>query len=442
MIKIKSLIERIEEQELQLEQQEEYLIGKIMELNALYEEHEKLKHSHTSLIGKHEHLEKKYACATNVSFCVDPLEKENANLKTQLEVLTSKLVKLQKDHEVLKCSHDNLQDEHVMLQLSHKVVVTSVRHFQPLTQKCTCSLNSINFVCANACCSQSQQLSVEQIHVDSCDDLIAEENDILKIEVKRLELEVIKLQGKALGQPTQDNHDHMVNKFELGTIVSRSFSQGKYKSPHHKRQEKVKKDLKHIKCFKCSNMGHYAFMCSAQLESKTRLSRRQRRHLRTITCFGCKKEGHKIQACLNSQAEPHCSGKIGQTDIHNRSDWSSTSFVSQVKMKTSSKGPIVSRTRQGLQQASQRQEKKCMFKIRGRICYSCRLKGHLSQDCPNGNKNEPKVVNSAPNLHGNSNSLYDTRKMISSPSTRAIWAPTSLLTNLKGPNETWEAKLS
>jgi hypothetical protein len=119
MIKIKRLIERIEEQELQLEQQEEYLIGKIEELKALHEEHEKLKHSHTSLI--------------------DPLEKENANLKTQLKVLTSKHVKLRKDHEV---------------------VIISVRHFQPLTRKCTCSLNFINFVCANACCSQSQQSSV------------------------------------------------------------------------------------------------------------------------------------------------------------------------------------------------------------------------------------------------------------------------------------------
>jgi hypothetical protein len=88
IINIKILIERNEEQELQLEQQEEYLIGKIEELKALHEEHEKLKHSHTSLI--------------------DPLEKENANLKTQLEVLTSKHVKLQKDHEVFKCSHDNL----------------------------------------------------------------------------------------------------------------------------------------------------------------------------------------------------------------------------------------------------------------------------------------------------------------------------------------------
>jgi Cys-rich protein (TIGR04453 family) len=144
----------------------------------------------------------------------------------------------------------------------------------------------------------------------------------------------------------------MVNKLEPGTTVSRSFSQGKYKSPHHKRQEKVKKDLKHIKYFKCSDMCHYAFMCSAQVESKTRLSRRQRRHLRTITCFGCKKEDHKIQACPNSQVEQHCSGKTSQTGIHNRSDQSSSSFVSQVKMKTSFNGPIVSGIRQGLQEAS------------------------------------------------------------------------------------------
>jgi hypothetical protein len=62
MIKIKRLIEKIEEQELQLEQQEEYLIGKIEEFKALHEEHEKLKHSYTSLISKHENLEKICLC--------------------------------------------------------------------------------------------------------------------------------------------------------------------------------------------------------------------------------------------------------------------------------------------------------------------------------------------------------------------------------------------
>jgi hypothetical protein len=56
MIKIKSFFERLQEQELLLEQQEKYLIDKIEELKALNEEHGKLKHSHIFLIDKHEKL--------------------------------------------------------------------------------------------------------------------------------------------------------------------------------------------------------------------------------------------------------------------------------------------------------------------------------------------------------------------------------------------------
>jgi hypothetical protein len=109
-------------------------------------------------------------------------------------------------------------------------------------------------------------------------------------------------------------------------------------------------------------------------------------------------------------------------------------------MKTSSKGPIASRTRQGLLGARQRQEKIRMSKVKGRICYTCRLKGHLSQDCSKGNKYELKVVNSTSNVHGKLNGLYDTRRVINSPSTRAIWVLNFLLTNLEGPNETWVPK--
>jgi hypothetical protein len=234
----------------------------------------KLKHTHTSLIGKHKKLEKEYVCSTNLSSCVDRLEKKNANLKAQLEVFTSKHVKMQKDYEMLKCSHEDLQDAHVILQVSHEVVITSVKHFQPHAQECTCSPNIVNSIYGNACCSQSQQSNIDQINVDSCDDLIAKENDLLKLDVQRFESEMVKLKGKTLGQPTQDNHDHMMNKLELEITVNRSSSQQKYKSLHHKKQEKVKNDIKHIKCFKCSDMGHYAFMCSAQIESKTRLSRK------------------------------------------------------------------------------------------------------------------------------------------------------------------------
>jgi hypothetical protein len=84
---------------------------------------------------------------------------------------------------MLKCSHEDLQDAHDMLQVSHKVVITSIKHFQPHTQECTCSPNLINSICANVCSSQSQQSSVEQINIDYYDDLIAEENNLLKLEV-------------------------------------------------------------------------------------------------------------------------------------------------------------------------------------------------------------------------------------------------------------------
>jgi hypothetical protein len=252
---------------------------------------------------------------------------------------------------MLKCSHEDLQDAHVMLQVSHEVVVTSVKYFQPHTQKYTCSPNFVNSICTNACYSQSQQSSVEQINVESCDDLIAEENYLLKLEVQRLESEMVKLKGKTLGQPTQDNRDHMVNKLKLETIITRPFSQQKYKSSHNKKQQKVKKDLKHIKSFKCSDMGHYAFMFSAQVESKKRLLRRQQR---TITCFGCKKEGHRILACPNFNVEQQYTGRTGQTGLCNRSDRSNNGLAPHEKMKTSLKGPNASRTGQGLQEASHR----------------------------------------------------------------------------------------
>jgi hypothetical protein len=120
-------------------------------------------------------------------------------------------------------------------------------------------------------------------------------------------------------------------------------------------------------------MGHYSFMCSTQVESKTRLSRRKIRHLWTITCFGCKKEGHRILSCPNFQSKPHCSGKNGHTGMEYRSERSISGMAPQGNMETRFKGPIASRTRQGILGARQRQEKKCMSKVKGRICYTCRL---------------------------------------------------------------------
>jgi hypothetical protein len=72
----------------------------------------------------------------------------------------------------------------------------------------------------------------------------------------------------------------------------------------------------------------------------------------------------------------------------------------------------------------------------------CRLKRHLSQDCPQVYKYEPKVVNSISHVNGKYNVLYDTSRVISLPSTRAFWVPKFFLTNLKGPNKIWVPKLA
>jgi ubiquitin len=52
------------------------------------------------------------------------------------------------------------------------------------------------------------------VSVEACDDQIAQENDHLKREVKKLELEVNKLKKQAKAQPTQDNRNNMVKKPE------------------------------------------------------------------------------------------------------------------------------------------------------------------------------------------------------------------------------------
>jgi cell division protein FtsB len=57
------------------------------------------------------------------------------------------------------------------------------------------------------------------VFVKSCDEAIGKENDHLKIEVKRLELEVNKLKKQDKVQPPQDNRRNMVKKLEKGTIT-------------------------------------------------------------------------------------------------------------------------------------------------------------------------------------------------------------------------------
>ena len=57
----------------------------------------------------------------------------------------------------------------------------------------------------------------EDVIVETCDDLIAKENDALKQEVESLMKDLYRLKDKGIEsnvQPSQDNHENMVKKLE------------------------------------------------------------------------------------------------------------------------------------------------------------------------------------------------------------------------------------
>src|SRR6185503_10438647 len=104
-----------------------------------------------------------------------------------------------------------------MLDIAHEVMITSVKSYQPLTHTCTCSQVQIMLSCDKSCCSQATNSCVEHVIAETCDDLIAGENDQLKREVEELKIEMIKLKSKGQVQPSQDNRDDMVKKLEKGS---------------------------------------------------------------------------------------------------------------------------------------------------------------------------------------------------------------------------------
>jgi hypothetical protein len=77
------------------------------------------------------------------------------------------------------------------------------------------------------------------VSVKTCDEVIAEENDQLKLVVKRLEQMVSELVKQAKVQPPQDNYRNMVNKLEKGSNFTKRASQQSSKAQPLKKQQKT-----------------------------------------------------------------------------------------------------------------------------------------------------------------------------------------------------------
>jgi hypothetical protein len=126
-----------------------------------------------SLANKYDHDIKSFAYRAKV-------EEANDELQDQLEKLISEHMALQADHKGLECSCENLVDSYGTLEIAHEVMLSLVKSIQPPSHTCTCSQVQINLSCANDCLSQASQSSIEHVLVESCDDLVAKENDELK----------------------------------------------------------------------------------------------------------------------------------------------------------------------------------------------------------------------------------------------------------------------
>jgi hypothetical protein len=306
------LEEEIEKQEESLHNQEEFLVSKLKEIEALNERFEKLSIEH--------------ALATNHSSSVSQLEKANLELKARLDELSSQHNELQVNYTHLKCSHDELVESHALLEVAHEVVLTSVKSSQPPTHSLTSTTSQLNISCANDCVPQASQSMIE---------LNSIENLELKKEVERLKKEVTLLKGKEKAQPSQDNRDSMVKKLEKGSNRASSNTQQKNQNSSNANTTKSKKHKSRM-CYGCGLYGHEWALCphkswadkveATDKKASTKLAKQNKddgpkvnklvhptKHrpssqeankkalIATRKCYGCNEKGHMINKCPNKQ---------------------------------------------------------------------------------------------------------------------------------------------
>jgi hypothetical protein len=96
-------------------------------------------------------------------------------------------------------------------------VLTNLKSYQP--HLCTCTQIETILSCANKCCSQERQSSIELEFLGTSNVSYAKENNELKEENERQRRSLTQLKGKYHAQPSQDNRDNMVRKLEKETTV-------------------------------------------------------------------------------------------------------------------------------------------------------------------------------------------------------------------------------
>jgi uncharacterized small protein (DUF1192 family) len=413
------LLKRVREKSEAPHMLEDILTIKMQCFEELTKEHEELKSSHVDLVQRYESISIEQ---DNSLFCVAQLVNRNALLKDQVERLKIENLAFQDKHDMLLCSHKNLMDDHIMLNIAPEVVIENLKSQQP--HSCICIQIESILPCVNACCSSTSNSSFELEFPRTKDDACQKPKE----ENERLRMSLTQLKVKCTTQPSQDNRDYMVKKLETGTTVACTKSlEEKVKDLRIVKRKEQKKKIN----TSAKSLNHASMQGNIQGNDQATLHTKKSKK-----CSECFENGHLIRSC------PY----IKNGFIINKDD--------KLCFKCSKKGHLVKSCPYVKQKgivlekkiftnhvASKRQGKKNSSKHEDRLSYICQKKGHLCKDCPIGNypahslsidsyiTRQPKIATCA-------------RKVISLPSasTKDIWVPRSLLTNLDGPIKRWGPK--
>jgi hypothetical protein len=330
-------------------------------------------------------------------------------------------------------------DSYALLESTHEVMLTTVKSSQPHT--CTCAPHSIDLYCADSCDSQAKPSCDEHVLVETCDSLIASENDELKRENEMLKMELSQLKGKGHMQPSQDNRDHMVKKLEKGwTITCTKLPQISLKTSYQKVDKTNIQKNAHVKCFEHSTLGHFSSECPNNKMTKQSPLEDKEAYLREGALV-VKKKGHNISNCPKEEVlKQVCQN---QTVQFGKSEYPVSVENSRISVQCNKGFKVALDKHMSKNESTKKQCKDRTSRIKHQISYTCHKKCHLSKDCPKTQTFIHKVVNDSIPLLGPKNGT-STIKVISSPydSLHAIWVPKHLLTNRQWPNKAWVPKHS